>query len=246
MKETRILMGMPVTAEIIGGKRESLAAVFDYFTYVDEKFSTYRYGSEISRLNRGEIAETNRSADMREILSLSERTKDETKGYFDIRRPDNSLDPSGIVKGWAILNAAERIARLGFKNFYIDAGGDIEARGHTAEGRKWSVGIRDPFASPSENRIVKTLHVSDAGVATSGTYIRGDHIYDPVGRGELKTVVSLTVIGPNAYEADRFATAAFAMGEDGIMFIESLDGFEGYSIDVRGIATMTGGFNKFT
>ncbi len=59
-------------------------------------------------------------------------------------------------------------------------------------------------------------------------------------------VASVTVIGPDVYEADRFATAAFAMGERGIRFLESLDGFEGYMIDNDGIATMTTGFVRYT
>jgi thiamine biosynthesis lipoprotein len=58
-------------------------------------------------------------------------------------------------------------------------------------------------------------------------------------------VVSLTVIGPNIYEADRFATAAFAMGEEGIRFIGRLAGFEGYMIDRRGQATFTNGFTRY-
>jgi thiamine biosynthesis lipoprotein len=64
--------------------------------------------------------------------------------------------------------------------------------------------------------------------------------------GPLVTdVLSLTVIGPNIYEADRFATAAFAMGEEGIRFIERLEGFEGYMIDRRGQATFTSGFTRY-
>ena len=58
--------------------------------------------------------------------------------------------------------------------------------------------------------------------------------------------MSLTVIGPDIYEADRFATAAFAMGMEGIEFIERLSGFEGYIITNEGIATMTSGFEQFT
>ena len=53
-------------------------------------------------------------------------------------------------------------------------------------------------------------------------------------------------MGPNVLEADRFATAAFAMGREGIHFIESLKGFEGYAIDAKGIATMTSGFEVYT
>jgi len=36
------------------------------------------------------------------------------------------------------------------------------------------------------------------------------------------------------------------MGKDGIFFIEDLEGFEGYSIDKKGIATMTTGFQNYT
>ena len=83
-------------------------------------------------------------------------------------------------------------------------------------------------------------------MATSGTYIRGQHIYNPHNRVQtFDDIVSLTVIGPNIYEADRFATAAFAMGKSGIDFIESLPGFEGYIIDSNGIATMTSGFENY-
>jgi FAD:protein FMN transferase len=87
--------------------------------------------------------------------------------------------------------------------------------------------------------------MKDGGVATSGNYIRGAHIYDPKTENPLKDLVSITVIGPNVYEADRFATAAFAMGEKGIYFIESLKGFEEYAIDKAGIATQTSGFKKY-
>jgi thiamine biosynthesis lipoprotein len=61
----------------------------------------------------------------------------------------------------------------------------------------------------------------------------------------MTDIVGLTVIGPNIYEADRFATAAFAMGREGIMFIENLAGFEGYMIDQHGQATFTSHFTRY-
>ena len=63
---------------------------------------------------------------------------------------------------------------------------------------------------------------------------------------KLEEIVSISVIGQNIYEADRFATAAFAMQKEGINFIERLDGLEAYMIDNKGIATMTSGFEKYT
>ena len=240
MKETRLIMGMPITVEIADSKagQADLDAVFDYFTEVDERFSTYKAGSEISRINRGELQERGYSPDMREVLKLSEETKRATGGYFDIRKPDGSLDPSGLVKGWAIRRAAELLAQRGFWQFFVDAGGDIEARG-----KSWKVGIKNPF---EQDKIVKTVIVKNAGIATSGSYIRGAHIYNPhAPEAPLEEIVSLTVIGPNVYEADRFATAAFAMGKKGIEFIEKISGLEGYAINAAGIATMTSDFNHY-
>ena len=82
-------------------------------------------------------------------------------------------------------------------------------------------------------------------MATSGTYLRGEHIYNPKNNQPASEIISLTVIGSNVYEADRFATGAFAMGQAGIQFIEALPGFEGYMIDHRGTATMTSGFTGY-
>lgn len=236
-------MGMPITVEVVDAAvtQEEIDQVFAYFSWVDDTFSTYKATSEISRINRGELPLTESSEEMKAILALSEQTKKDTRGYFDIQR-DHMYDPSGIVKGWAIQNAADRLQAQGFCNFYIDAGGDIQVMGYKDD-HKWRVGIRNPF---NRNENVKVLAITDRGVATSGTAIRGQHIYDPYNPNTpLQDVVSITVIGPNIYEADRFATAAFAMGKKGIQFIEKLPGFEGYMIDVQTRATFTSGFERY-
>lgn len=246
MKETRVLMGMPITVLMVGpaANKVAIEKVFDYFKYVDETFSTYKDTSEITAINNGTLAQEKWSADMKLIFALSEKTKLETKGFFDIRTPGGKYDPSGIVKGWAIWKAAELLRKDGFKDFYIDAGGDIQPNGVNAEGKQWAIGIKNPW---NEKENVKVVYVTDQGVATSGTYIRGFHIYDPKhGNRAIDEITSLTVIGPNVYEADRFATAAFAMGREAINFIEGLDGFEGYMIDKEKVATPTSGFETYT
>ncbi len=244
MKQTRIIMGMPVTLEIVDPSvsEDVFEQVFRYFEYVDEKFSTYKENSEISRFNRGQLAPEEVSDDMRTVFKLAEEFKQKTDGYFDIQR-DGSCDPSGLVKGWAVFNAAEIVRQSGFENYYVEAGGDFQAAGKNAQGQEWRVGIRSPF-KPDE--IVKVLAVSGRGVATSGTYLRGQHIYNPKAPGEqIADIVSLTVIGPDVYQADCYATAAFAMGRNGIGFIAGLEGFEGYMIDTDRRATFTRGFSRY-
>jgi thiamine biosynthesis lipoprotein len=246
MKETRVMMGMPITVEILDPQAadDIFNEVFDYFGHIDEKFSTYKSTSEMEAINRGRLALADASEEMQLVFAMCEETKRETNGYFDIRTPAGNYDPSGLVKGWAIWNAAKLLEKRGFENFYVDAGGDIQPHGRNAEGGKWAVGIKNPF---NEFENVKVVYVDKEGVATSGTYIRGLHIYNPrAGNQPVSDIVSLTVIGPNIHDADRFATAAFAMGADGIRFIEGLPGYEGYIIDKNKVATMTTGFEKYT
>lgn len=242
VKDTKLIMGMPITIEIVDTVKSTiLSDIFDYFTSVDDRYSTYKKDSEISRINRG-LPKSKFSDEMKAVLQLCEQTKKATDGYFNIEY-NGKLDPSGLVKGWAILNAAERLLKQGVTNFYIEAGGDIQVHGNNAENLPWRIGIRNPF-NPDE--IIKVVALTSEGIATSGTYIRGQHIYNPFGPGtSIDEVKGLTVIGPTIYEADRFATAAFAMRKKGIDFIESVAGLEGYMVDERQVATYTSGFKKY-
>lgn len=244
MKQTELIMGMPITVELVGGTEQAVAlrTVFDYFRSVDERFSPYKPSSEVSQVNQGKPLESCSQA-MRTVMALCEATKAETGGYFDIRR-NNRIDPSGLVKGWAIHNAATILRWRGFKNFSIEAGGDFQLYGHGPSRAQWRIGIRNPR---NRQEIIKVLYATDRGIATSGTAIRGQHIYNPLQPdAKLTSVLSLTVIGPNIYDADRYATAAFAMGDSGLAFIESLPGFEGYAVKSNGTALLTSGLEGYT
>lgn len=259
MIETRLLMGMPITIEIVNppkgeaGKwatKEEINKIFTYFEYIDRTFSTFKPDSEISKINRGEILEKDFSEDMKVVFKLAEKTKSETDGYFDILDNNGKYNPSGIVKGWAIYYATQILLKDGFENFYVNAGGDIQFYGKRPasgypDGKIWSSGIKNPF---NQNEIVKVVYLkSGQGIATSGNYIRGDHIYNPKDRKRtVDEIVSFTVIGPNVLEADRFATAVFAMGKNGINFLEKMPGLAGYMIDKNGTAFMTSNFDEYT
>src|SRR5208337_229960 len=193
MERTEVIMDMPITVSIspIFGSEapvEVFKAVFAYFREIDEGFSPFKAGSEVSRMSRGELAPKDASPRMKEVLRICDETEAQTGGYFSAWYR-GSFDPSGVVKGWAVREASRRLDELGFFDHCIEAGGDIEARGLNAEGRPWEIGIRNPF-DPST--IIKVLRLSDRGIATSGTYIRGDHIYNPqTGRPVSDGVASL-------------------------------------------------------
>jgi thiamine biosynthesis lipoprotein len=249
MRQSRLIMGMPVLLEIVDANATAADydAVFDYFTGVDARFSTYKDDSETSRINRGEISESAYSNEMKEVLALAKETERATDGYFSMRTPDGLIDPSGLVKGWAIQKAADLLRMRGLENFYVDIGGDIQTSGKNAEGKEWSIGVRNPLNVSDKEEVVKIIYPHGMGVATSGSYLRGSHIYNPHDlQHKPAEYLSLTVIGPNVFEADRFATPAFAMGKQGMYFLENLPDFEAYAIDAKGIATYTSGFEAYT
>jgi len=241
LQDTRTLMGMTARVAIVDAAAglQDIGDVFELFAAADRIFSPFRPDSELCRRNRGESGVA--SPAMQEILTLSEQSRERTNGYFDIRRPDGTLDTCGIVKGWAIRNGARLLAERGYRDFVVEIGGDIQTSGRNQQNTDWRVGIRNPFVA---NEIVKVLYPRGGGVATSGNYHQGAHIYDPHG-GQPDDMVSLTVIGPDILQADVAATAAFAMGREGMYFLERSPELEAYAINAAGMARMTSGLTRY-
>lgn len=242
MKRTEQIMGMPITVICADDQVDEavIAAVFNFFRQIDTRYSPYIDSSDVGKINRGELIAEHYSQELRTILELAETTKRQTKGYFDVWH-EGVFDPSGIVKGWAIQRAAALLAEHS-SNYYVEAGGDIQVQGHSESGQPWQIGVRNPFDRTQTIAIVALDH---GAIATSGTAIRGQHIYNPHDAAPLDDIVSLSVVGERIEDADRFATAAFAMGKQGIDFVESLAGFEGYMVDRHKTVTMTSGWQKY-
>lgn len=240
-RRTEQIMGMPVTLDLAQADTPDLLVLgFEMFRAFDQRFSTYRDDSEVAAFNRGELSVGTVSHDFADVLAIAERARVASGGYFDIRRPDGRIDPSGVVKGWAILKVARRLEVEGAASGCVDAGGDVQVWGSNPGGQLWRVGIRNPF---DPTQIVKTIVPGRRGVATSGSYARGHHIYDPLHPGRvLDEMVSLTVVAADVLEADLLATAGFAMGRDGLDFLRGLPDVEAYGIDRDGVATFTQGF----
>jgi thiamine biosynthesis lipoprotein len=196
--------------------------VFTWLHEVDRRFSTYRPDSEVSRVDRGEIAVADCSDDLRYVVEECARLWRETDGYFDVYATGR-FDPSGYVKGWSIRRASELLTAAGAPNHLVNAGGDIQTRGRPAPGDLWEIPIRHPWERDS---VAWVLCGTDLAVATSGTYERGAHVIDPRTGRPATALRSVTLVGRDIADTDAYATAALAMGTAALPWLGRLDGYE--------------------
>jgi len=231
LRRVEFIMGTAISLDVRDSRIPTAALddAFEYLHQVDLRFSTYKPDSEVSRLGRHEIGEADCSPDLLEVLQLCDLVRRDSGGYFDIRthRADGGLDPSGLVKGWSLDKTGRILEDAGARNFCINGGGDIVARGEAAPGKPWRVGIRHPIEA---DKLATVLSVRDACVATSGAYERGEHVRDPFTGRAPTGVLSITVVGPTLTFADAYATAAFAMGPTGLAWVASRPGYEGCAV----------------
>ena len=207
---------------------------------VEAMFSTYRAASVVSAINRGERNVLDGPAEVIDVLDACTWLEQMTGGAFRARRPEPPflIDPAGFVKGWATERASAALERAGLRRWCFSVGGDLIARGRSRSGRPWRIAVADPLR---RGQVVASIPVSDAAVATSGTSERGLHVWDGRRSTPATELASLTVIGPHLTWADAFATAAFALGDDGVSWVEQLDGYEAMSIHADGRLEATTG-----
>jgi FAD:protein FMN transferase len=242
LRRTENVMGMPVTVQVNDPATPPTALddVFADFDHLDQIFSPFVETSAVSRINRGELRPDDADDLVKQALHLCRLYEAATDGYFSAWLA-GALDPSGLVKGWAIDRACTILDGYGCRNYYVDAGGDLQARGANEHGRPWRVGIRHPIR---RDQLARVISASDLAVATSGTYEKGDHIVDPHTGVAATELLSFTVAGPDILQADVYATAGFAMGKAGLEFVERSAGYEAYAIDRYCIASWTPGFDS--
>jgi thiamine biosynthesis lipoprotein len=230
-------MGTVFTIDVrdAGDWTDAVDAVVRWLHFVDATFSTYRTDSDINKIRRGELGVDEADRHVAEVLGLCVEAQRATGGYFTAQ-PDGRLDPTGLVKGWAIERASLLLRRLGSDNHAINGGGDMQLAGESSPGQPWTVGIADPA---DRTRVLTTVRGRDLAVATSGVSERGAHIVDPFTRQPALGLASATVIGPSLTEGDAYATAACAMGAAALSWIESLGDYDALLVtpDARQLTT---------
>jgi thiamine biosynthesis lipoprotein len=206
-RHTEQVMGTAVTVEIRDAvvPAPALERAFAQLRWVDRMFSTYDEDSQISAINAGALDVRDAHPVVRQVLAQCDALRTATHGYFDVRAPlPGGIDPSGLVKGWAVDLAFAGLQRAGVRALCIEAGGDLRVTGGP-----WRIGIRHPR---QHEHVAAVVVLGSGAVATSGAYERGEHIVDPhTGRAPTGTL-SVTVIDDTLAQADAHATSAFAMG----------------------------------
>jgi thiamine biosynthesis lipoprotein len=217
------VMGMPISLALRGRHTDDAAALAAWSKALavlhtaDRVFSTYRPDSHISRLNRGEVTPADCPPEVAEVLALGEQARLESAGAFNVRR-SGTLDPSGVVKGWAVERAAQALATLADTDYCLSAGGDMTCHVASPESPAWRIGIEDPH---HPNTIAAVVPIRIGAVATSGLNHRGNHITDARSSMTPTAVASVTVVHDNLTWADIDATAAFALGAKALAWLNT-------------------------
>jgi thiamine biosynthesis lipoprotein len=130
-----------------------------------------------------------------------------------------NVDLGGIAVGYAVDRAVAIMESAGLSEGLVDAGGDIRVFGN----KVWRIGVQNPRGEG----IVRVLKLKNQAVSTSGDYENffevGDqrycHIIDPKTGYPVSRWVAVTVLAPNAWEADAYSTVLFSLGDVGREFV---------------------------
>lgn len=139
---------------------------------------------------------------------------DEKKVYK--KKKGVSLDFNAIAQGYSVDVLAAYLQSQGIENFMVELGGEVVCRGRNPEGNIWKIGIKNPvLAEKGQVALHAAISLDKQGLATSGNYEKFyikdgkkyAHILNPkTGQPVFHSVLSATVIAPDAMTADAFAT----------------------------------------
>jgi thiamine biosynthesis lipoprotein len=214
----------------------------------DRTFSLYKPESPLSQLARGETRVADCPPVVGEIWDACDEWEKRTDGWFSAMTPQNTFDPSGVVKTWAAKRAAEYILQAGIKDFTMNAGGDVWLSDDLSVDQDWRIGISKPVSIAAPDAGVLTVidlkNTKFRAMATSGSAERGEHIWNPKAAGkEAPTdLVQVSVVAEDLVTADVWATAAFAAGQRGVALLNAAPGIEALFILANGDLAATDNF----
>ncbi|TMU50847.1 FAD:protein FMN transferase [Flagellimonas algicola] len=180
-------------------------------------------------------------------------------GTISKMHPAIRFDFNAVAKGYAIDRLGAMLDAKGIKNYLVEVGGEVLAKGRNlVSGKSWSVGIDDPQVEVGR-QLKRIVSLENKAMASSGNYrkfrvdpITGEkyvHTINPkTGFTKNSSVLAASVVAITCAEADAYATAFMAMDlVDTKKLLESEVNLEAYIIylDDNGETKefMTPGFN---
>ncbi len=176
--------------------------------------------------------------------------------------PAIRMDFNALAKGYSVDLVGQYLESLNIKNYLIDIGGEVIAKGFKPEDNEqipWIVGIEEPTASKDDERkIFSKVVLENKALATSGNYrkyyeengVRYSHTIDPkTGYPAKHNLLSASVLANECWEADGYATAFMVMGfEKAVEFLKTRPDIQVYFIyekDGTFQSFVTPGFAKY-
>lgn len=136
--------------------------------------------------------------------------------------PHIYFDFNAIAKGYTVDRLAVLMDQKGIRNYLIEVGGELVAKGENRiKGKKWTVAIDDPQMD-GERTSKRTVYMKDVAMASSGNYRKSRidpetgakyvHTIDPLtGYTKNSNILAVTVVARDCATADAYATAFMAM-----------------------------------
>ncbi len=197
----------------------------------DEVLSTWRPDSPINRLRREEITLAQAPPEVAEILWSCADARRLTGGRFDPWSAPGGVDPTGMVRGWALGGALDVLRRAGVAAARLDAGSVAASYGCPPAGPpfgRFGPPLDAPAATPE-------ISPGDGAIAAVATL-------PPGGRGRGHAVA--TVTGPDPGLAEALAAAVLSAGaHDGLDVVTGIPGYSARIVDDSGRVRVTPGFS---
>ncbi|OOF71289.1 FAD:protein FMN transferase [Rodentibacter caecimuris] len=180
-------------------------------------------------------------------IGLDKITLDKNKNSATLTKhiPQVYIDLSSIAKGFGVDQVAELLENLNIKNYMVEIGGEIRAKGNNIEGSPWRIAIEKPIDG-GQRAVENVIKLENLAMATSGNYRiyfeengkRFSHEINPkTGYPIEHHLASITVLAPSSMTADGLSTGLFVLGEE-----KALDIAEKYNIPVYLIIKDKAGF----
>jgi thiamine biosynthesis lipoprotein len=164
-------------------------------------------------------------------------------------RPGASVTLDGIAKGYVVDKALAALMAAGAERVLVAASGDMAPGALPGSDEPWRIAVQDPRSDGS----LGVLALEADCVASSGDYeqaftrdLRYNHIIDPRTGRSPENTSGVTVVGPTALDADAISTSSFVLGpNEGLAFLERLDGVEGMVVSKDQQQFRTRGFKHY-